>query len=110
LAPYFDALVGGDSTASLKPAALPLQHACELLATDVSHAAMVGDSAVDVAAAQAAGMPVYIVRYGYPGAGGLGALACNGPIDSFEQLPSLLAASAGVFPFAERPAACASTD
>ena len=52
---------------------------------------MVGDSAVDVVAARAAGMPVYIVRYGYPGQDGLGALSCDAFIDSFEQLPALLA-------------------
>ena len=88
LAPWFDAVVGGDTTPFLKPHPAPLLHACALLHTDTRNAVLVGDSHVDVAAARAAGMPVYIVRYGYPGAGSL-----NGAtfIDTLADLPALLA-------------------
>lgn len=88
---YFDILVGGDSIPQMKPAPEPLLHACRVLEASPKRSSMVGDSAVDVAAARAAGMPVYIVRYGYPGPGGLGALTCDAVIDSFEQLSVLLA-------------------
>jgi phosphoglycolate phosphatase len=88
---YFDILVGGDSTAQMKPAPEPLLHACRVLEVVPGRASMVGDSVVDAAAARAAGMPVYIVRYGYPGPDGLDALTCNAFIDSFEQLVALLA-------------------
>jgi phosphoglycolate phosphatase len=90
LADYLEVLVGGDSLAQMKPDAEPLRHACRLLDVEIEHSVMVGDSAVDVAAARAAGIPVYIVRYGYPGPGGAQALACDGLIDSFEALPALL--------------------
>ena len=88
---YFDILVGGDSIPQMKPAPEPLLHACRMLEASPGRSSMVGDSEVDVAAARAAGMPVYIVRYGYPGPGGLGALSCDAFIDSFEQLSALLA-------------------
>jgi len=87
---YFDSVVGGDTLASMKPAPEPLLHACAAVGVVPAHAVMVGDSAVDVAAARAAGMPVFIVRYGYPGPGGLAVLDCDGFIDSFEELPALL--------------------
>lgn len=88
LAPCFDAVVGGDTTPHLKPHAAPLLHACRLLHTDPLQAVLVGDSHVDVAAARAAGMPVYIVRYGYPGAGSLDGATF---IESLAALPALLA-------------------
>lgn len=63
---YFGAVVGGDTLATMKPSAQPLLHACRLLGVDPRRALMVGDSAIDVAAARAAGMPVWLVRHGYP--------------------------------------------
>jgi phosphoglycolate phosphatase len=90
LAPHFDALVGGDSLTQMKPDPEPLRHACRLLDSDVVRTVMVGDSAVDVAAARAAGMPVYLVRYGYAGPGGAHALSCDGLLDSLEDLPDFL--------------------
>ncbi|MDO8650638.1 MAG: phosphoglycolate phosphatase [Undibacterium sp.] len=91
LAGYFEAVVGGDSLAQMKPAAEPLLHACRLLGGCAENALMVGDSAVDVAAARAAGMPVLIVNYGYPGSKGLAALSCDAFIDSFIEIPDFLA-------------------
>ncbi|PUA17495.1 phosphoglycolate phosphatase [Glaciimonas sp. PCH181] len=86
---YFDVVVGGDSLSTMKPAAEPLLHACDVLGASPARAFMVGDSAVDVDAARAAEMPVYIVRYGYPGPGGLDALKCDGLITSFMELAAL---------------------
>ena len=86
LATYFDAVVGGDATPHLKPHAAPLLHACRLLGADPACSVMVGDSSVDVAAARAAGMPVHIVRYGYPGPGGHAAMHGATFIDSLDLL------------------------
>ncbi|MDL2357013.1 MAG: phosphoglycolate phosphatase [Pseudomonadota bacterium] len=91
---HFAAVVGGDSIAAMKPSPQPLLHACALLGVDPLHALMVGDSAVDAAAAHAAGMPVWLVSYGYPGQADAGALRDARQIDSLEQLAPLLAAGA----------------
>jgi phosphoglycolate phosphatase len=86
LAAYFDAVVGGDATPHMKPHAAPLLHACRLLDADPACSVLVGDSNVDVAAARAAGMPVFIVRYGYPGPGGHAAMQGATFIDSLAHL------------------------
>jgi phosphoglycolate phosphatase len=91
LASYLDVLVAGDTLASMKPSPEPLWHACRLLDVDPEHCALVGDSPVDVAAARAAGLPVFIVSYGYAGQGGADALRGDALIDSFEALPAILA-------------------
>ena len=88
---YMLAVVGGDSLPQMKPDAAPLLHACGLLGVARENAVMVGDSHVDVAAARAAGMPIYVVRYGYPGPGGVAGLNADVFIDSLtEMLPLLL--------------------
>ncbi|MEV4781700.1 phosphoglycolate phosphatase [Burkholderia sp. LMU1-1-1.1] len=98
LLPHFDHVVGGDTPAGLKPSAGPLLHACRLLGVAPQRALMVGDSAIDVAAARAAGMPVWLVRHGYPGAGAdtssdsATAAGADGYIDDLGQLAARLAA------------------
>lgn len=98
LLPHFDHVVGGDTPAGLKPSAGPLLHACRLLGVAPDRALMVGDSAIDVAAARAAGMPVWLVRHGYPGAGAdtgpdsTTAAGADGYIDDLGQLAARLAA------------------
>lgn len=91
LANWLEAVVAGDSIAHMKPHPAPLLHACRLLGTDPSLCVLVGDSMVDIAAAAAARMPVYIVRYGYAGAGGHAAMTGAVFIDSLAELPALLA-------------------
>lgn len=91
LAPWFDAVVAGDTLDRMKPDPAPLLHACELLQADPGRALLVGDSGVDVAAARAAGMPVAIVRYGYPGMDGIDAMRCDAFIDALDELPAMLA-------------------
>jgi phosphoglycolate phosphatase len=91
LSAYLDVLIGGDSLASMKPSPEPLWHAGRLLDAEPAQCALIGDSAVDVAAARAAGLPVVIVSYGYAH-GGAGALGGDALIDSFDELPALLAA------------------
>lgn len=65
IAGYFAAALGGDSLPERKPDAAPLLHLCRQFGQAPAHALMVGDSAVDAAAARAAGMPLALVRYGY---------------------------------------------
>lgn len=92
LAPYFEVVVAGDSIAQMKPHPAPLLHACRAMRTDPALCVLVGDSGVDVAAALAAHMPVYIVRYGYPGPDGHAGMQGAAFIDSLAEMPALLAA------------------
>jgi phosphoglycolate phosphatase len=94
LAPYFEVVVAGDSIAQMKPHPEPLLHACRALGTDPALCVLVGDSGVDVAAALAAPMPVYILRYGYPGPDGHAGMHGAVLIDSLAEMPALLAATA----------------
>ncbi len=66
IAGFFAHIIGGDSLPQRKPAAEPLLHTAALLAQPVSSCVMVGDSATDLGAADNAGMPIVLVRYGYP--------------------------------------------
>ena len=91
---YMQAVIGGDSIPQMKPDPTPLIHACALLGVAREQGVMVGDSHVDVAAAKAASMTSYIVRYGYPGPGGVAALHADVFIDSLAEMPALLDSAA----------------
>ena len=91
LAPWFDVVVAGDTLDRMKPDPAPLLHACHSLGASPACAVLVGDSGVDVAAARAAQMPVYIVRYGYPGVDGLEGMRGAVFIDALAEVPALLA-------------------
>ena len=62
---YFRLVLSGDSLPKKKPDPLPLLHACRYFGISPDHGVLVGDSANDVQAARAAGMPVICVTYGY---------------------------------------------
>lgn len=64
---FFMPVIGGDTLSRRKPDALPLLHCLEQHGIRPEHALMVGDSAVDAAAARAAGVACYLVDYGYNG-------------------------------------------
>jgi len=87
---YFRLVVSGDSLAKKKPDPLPLLHICAELEIGVSQAAMVGDSVNDIEAAQAAGMPVICVSYGYNQGMDLTNSSPDAIIQSFSGLPHLL--------------------
>jgi phosphoglycolate phosphatase len=89
---WFEAVVGGDTSGQRKPDPRPLHHACELLQVDSAHALMVGDSAIDVRAARAAGMPVICVPYGYNEGQDASTLECDALVPTLAQLPALLRA------------------
>lgn len=62
---FFGAVVSGDTCPTRKPDPGPLLHACKLLEVEPTDCIFIGDSIHDAQAAQAAGMPVLIVPYGY---------------------------------------------
>lgn len=64
---FFDLVIGGDSLPAKKPDASVLRHVLARFDVRATHAAHVGDSAIDVAAARAAGIAAWAVPYGYNG-------------------------------------------
>lgn len=65
LSEQFELVLGGDSLPEKKPSPAPLLHVCRQLDVDPARTLMVGDSENDVLAAQAAGMAVVGLTYGY---------------------------------------------
>ena len=65
LARCFKQVIAGDTLPQKKPDPQPLLHACRGFGIAPGDMLMIGDSANDVAAARAAGCPVFCVDYGY---------------------------------------------
>lgn len=65
LAQYFEMVVSGDTLAKKKPDPIQLHHICAEFDVMEAEAMLVGDSATDIAAAQAAGCFIVTVPYGY---------------------------------------------
>lgn len=65
LSEYFTAIVGGDSFDYRKPDPRHLTSTLEMMQCSPKHVLMVGDSANDVIAAKAAGIPVICLSFGY---------------------------------------------
>lgn len=84
---FFDRIIGPERTRAKKPAA---DHVHDALGTGHRRAAMIGDSAPDVDAARAAGIPSIVLSYGYSEkpAGSLGA---DRLIHEFSDVPEALA-------------------
>lgn len=61
----FGSVVGGDTLPVMKPDPAPLQEAARRLGVDPARSMMVGDSETDIRTAQAAGVPVLAVTFGY---------------------------------------------
>ena len=61
----FEQVIAGDTLPRKKPDPQPLLHACRGFGIAPGDMLMIGDSANDVAAARAAGCPVFCVTYGY---------------------------------------------
>jgi len=87
---YFSSIVSGDTCVAKKPDPMPLLKACEDMGVSHEACVLVGDSANDVLAAQAAKMPVICVSYGYNRGLNLNAMNPDAVIDTFEDLPPLL--------------------
>lgn len=91
LAHFFSAVVGGDVLPVKKP---HKEHIFSCIAASAGRrewAVMVGDSEVDVAAARAAGVPIFAVTYGYP-RGRPEDLGADRLIHHFAKLPDALIA------------------
>lgn len=65
LAAYFGCIVGGDTLPQRKPSPEPLLHVAAHYSLQPDQCLMVGDSSTDLLTAQAAGMPMAMVTYGY---------------------------------------------
>ena len=65
LAPFFDVIVGGDTTPFKKPHPEPILFACRQMAVSSEKNLHIGDSENDVLSAVAAGSRAYLVPYGY---------------------------------------------
>ena len=94
LARHLRVVVGGDTCERRKPDPMPLHHACTQLGVAPADALMVGDSANDVEAARAAGMPVVLVPYGYTEGEDPRQWPCDHMVDNLAQLPGLLGVGA----------------
>ena len=91
LSGYFQVVYGGDSFERKKPDPLPLLKACEALDTAVEHTLMVGDSVNDAQAAQAAGLPLVLMTYGYNHGQDIRQTPALAWLDRLDQIGSCLA-------------------
>ena len=65
IAHHFHNVVGGDTPHGRKPDPAGLNHLVSAAGTTAAHTMMVGDSAIDLRTARAAGTRVCLVRYGF---------------------------------------------
>jgi phosphoglycolate phosphatase len=89
LARHFEVIVAGDSTPARKPDPGHLMAALHRMQAGPQDAVMIGDGANDLWAAQAAGVPLILARYGY-GVRGMPDIAPAAVIDTFAALPEAL--------------------
>ena len=90
LAPYFKAVIGGDSTPNKKPAPDPIICACVEMDVSLMHNLHVGDSGNDIQAARAAGCGAVGVTYGYAEGYPIQAEDCNALVGSLAELAAML--------------------
>lgn len=83
---WFELSVGGDTLEVRKPDPQPLLHAMTRLGGTPGTTVMVGDSATDVNAAIAAGIPCVAVRYGYHFGPRIESLGAHAVVDSLAEL------------------------
>jgi phosphoglycolate phosphatase len=94
LAQHFARVIGGDSLPYRKPDPRVLHAVLEAFAASPQDSLLVGDSEVDAATAQAAGVPFVLMKHGYR-RGPAAEIACMAALESFEELPALLRALPG---------------
>lgn len=92
LSRFFAAVVGGDTLPVRKPDRAPLDRALALVGNGHDGALMIGDSAVDAAAARAAGLRFVLFEGGY-GAQDCADCDVSRRFDRFDRLPQLLHAA-----------------
>lgn len=86
-------IIAGDTLPKKKPDPLPLLHAAAALQKAPGQSLMVGDSATDVRAARAAGVPIVCVSYGYHRGRDIHETKPDAVIDSLAALPVLFKAA-----------------
>lgn len=84
------AVVGGDSTSHAKPHPAPLLSCLRQLGVSRDHALMIGDSAIDVRAARAAGLGIIVVGFGYSRTPPR-SLGADAVVERLDQLPAVIA-------------------
>ncbi len=94
-------LVGGGTVAERKPSAQPLVHCLARLGHAPDTGLFVGDSAIDVATASAAGCPVVVVRGGYE-SGPVDQLGADAIVDELDDLLDLISGEPSVSRAARR--------
>jgi phosphoglycolate phosphatase len=92
LAPYFQAVVCGDTLAHAKPHPAPMLHACDLLKSAPTRSVAIGDSINDAQSARAAGCSVLAVPYGYNEGQSVHTLDVDAIVDSIESAAHWVAA------------------
>ena len=92
LAPYFSAVIGGDSTPHKKPAPDPIIAACLEMDVSLVHNLHVGDSGNDIQAARAADCLAAGVNYGYAEGYPIDPAQCDVIVGSLAELAALLPA------------------
>lgn len=90
LSAWFDIVVDGDTLAQRKPDPAPLLHACDALGVEPAHTLYVGDSVNGALAAQAGGIAMICVSYGYSEDQPVADLPCLRVIDDLAELPELI--------------------
>ena len=65
IAPFFRWTIGGDTAHGRKPDPAGLHHLVSAASADLASTVMVGDSAIDLRTARAAGTRICLVRYGF---------------------------------------------
>ena len=89
LSRHFPAIFGGGRTPYAKPDPRPLLEVVAALKGHPKRAVLVGDSAIDVAAARAAEIPVIAMSYGYTPVP-VHELGADAVADDFTELPGLI--------------------
>ncbi len=92
IAGLFALVIGGDTLPVRKPSGEPLRHIAAHFGVDIGQALMVGDSGTDYAAARDAGMPIALVRYGYPRGLDFAQVNAVAVVDDLRCLPGLAVA------------------
>ncbi len=90
LGDYFEFAIGGDTLPYRKPHPGQLLEACRRWSLAPADVLAVGDSLNDAQAARAAGMPVYLVPYGYHEGLSVQGADVDGIVSSLSELPSLI--------------------
>ena len=89
LARYFARVIGGDSLPFRKPDPRVLLTLVEAFAAVPQSTLLVGDSEVDAATAQAAGVPFVLMKHGYR-RGPAEAIPCVAALEHFAELPAVV--------------------